>query len=206
MAVKDSFLLMRHRIVIRQVTAIVVIAALVGGGILLIRSRGDDQPKPVRLPAATANGAEPASHVSFLERLIPPPPEKVNGPAAPRSLSDLARRLPLDRAVAQLFLLGFNGKDATAPIFQELQRLDIGGLVLDGRNYDSAQQLAGLVGEATGTAKAASHLPPWIMAEQDGGDYSQFDDLPPTHPPGDFHEAAGAATALAESATTLKAL
>src|SRR3954453_24036703 len=182
MAVKDSFLLMRRRIVIRQVTAIVVIAALVGGGILLIRSRGDDQPKPVRLPAATADGAEPASHVSFLERLIPPPPEKVTGPAPPRSRRMLARGLPLDRTVAQLFLLGFNGKDATAPIFQELQRLDVGGLVVDGRNYDSAQQLAGLVGELTGTATGSHHLPPWVLAAQDGGDYSQFEDLPPTHP------------------------
>src|SRR3954452_4945050 len=107
MAVKDSFLGVRRRILIRQVVAVLVIAAVVGAGIVLIRGRGEDQPKPVRLPAATANGAEPASHVSFLERLIPPPPEKVAGPAAPRSLAALARRLPLDRAVAQLFLLGF---------------------------------------------------------------------------------------------------
>src|SRR4051812_27305795 len=191
MAVKDSFRVVRRRIVIRQLLAVLAIAVLVAGAVAFARSRsGGDEPTAVKLPAATDNAEGPASHVSFLERLIPPPPEKVNGPTAPRSLSDLARRLPLDRAVAQLFLLGFNGKDATAPIFQELQRLDIGGLVVDGRNYDSAQQLAGLVGEATGTAKAASHLPPWIMAEQDGGDYSQFDDLPPTHPPGDFHEAA----------------
>ena len=206
MAVKDSFLAVRRRILIRQVAAILVIALLVAGGIVFARSRGGGEPKPIRLPAATANGGEPASHVSFLERLIPPPPEKVTGPTAPRSLADLARRLPLDRAVAQLFLFGFNGKDATAPIFQELQRLDVGGLVVDGRNYDSAQQLAGLVAQLVATAKNVQHIPPWVMAEQDGGDYSQFEDLPPTHPPGDFHAPAGAAAAMAEAATTLKAL
>jgi beta-N-acetylhexosaminidase len=144
--------------------------------------------------------------VSFLERLIPPPPQRVAGPAAPRSLADLARRLPLERAVAQLFLLGFTGKDATAPIFQELKRLDVGGLVVDGGNYDSAQQLAGLTGEITAAASAAKHLPPWVMAEQDGGDYSQFPDLPPTQAPGDFDKPADAAAAMTSAATTLKAL
>src|SRR3954451_7641722 len=200
----------RRKIVIRQATAIVLIAGVAAAGIAIVRSRdggGGGEEKPVNLPAATANGAEPASHISFLERLTPPPPAAaVTGPSAPRSIADLARRLPLDRAVAQLFLLGFDGKDATAPIFGELRRLDIGGLVLDGRNYDSAQQLAGLSSELTAGAANAKHLPPWVMAEQDGGDYSQFPDLPPTHPPADFHQPAGAAAALTEAAATLRAL
>lgn len=212
MAVKDSFLFVRgprrRRIVIRQLTAILLVALVAGGVVALIRSRsgGDNSGKVLNLPAATGDGSGPASHVSFLERLIPPPPERIAGPAAPRSLADLARRLPLERAVAQLFLFGFTGKDANAPIFQELKRLDVGGLVVDGGNYDSAQQLAGLTGALTAAAASARHLPPWIMAEQDGGDFSQFPDLPPTHPPGDFHKPADAAAALTEAATTLKAL
>ena len=190
----------------KQVLAIVLLAIAVAVAIVLMRRGDKEEPKPLKLPAATGNADGPASHVSFLERLIPPPPEKIDGPAAPRSIADLARRLPLERAVAQLFLLGFNGKDSSAAIFQELQRLDLGGLVVDGRNYDNAQQLAGLNSQLTATAANAQHLPPWIMAEQDGGDYSQFDDLPPTHPPGDFHQASGAAGALTEAATTLKSL
>lgn len=196
----------RRRILIRQIVGILVVAVVVAGVILFIRSRGSDKPQVLQLPAATANGDGPQSHVSFLSLLIPPPAEHISGPSAPRSLADLARRLPLERAVAQLFLFGFSGKDATAPIFSELQRLDVGGLVVDGRNYDSAQQLAGLVGQLTAAAKSASHLPPWVMAEQDGGDYSQFPDLPPTHPPGDFSRPATAAGAVTESASTLKAL
>src|SRR3954454_8647541 len=203
MAPKDSFPRMR-----RQIAAIVVLGLLVAGGIVFARSRGEDKPTTLRLPAATASGDNgPDTHISFLERLIPPPPERIpGGPAAPRSISDLARRLPLDRAVGQLFLLGFTGKDATAPIFQELQMRDLGGLVLDGRNYDTPQQLAALTGNLSGAATNARHLPPWVMAEQDVGDYSQFSDLPPTHQPGDFHAPAGAAAALNESATSLKAL
>src|SRR5215218_2607952 len=180
MAVKDSFPQVgsprRRRIVIRQLAAILVLALLVAGAVALIRGSGEETPKPLRLPAATGDGSGPASHVSFLERLIPPPPERAAGPTAPRSLADLARRLPLERAVAQLFLFGFTGKDASAPIFQELKRLDLGGVVVDGGNYDSAQQLSGLTSQLTAAAAGAKHLPPWIMAEQDGGDYSQFPD------------------------------
>src|SRR4051794_25839213 len=212
MAVKDSFPSVRgprrKRILIRQLTAILVVALVVGGTILFIRSRdgGGDHGTSLQLPAATGNGDGPASHVSFLERLIPPPAAHVSGPSAPRSLADLARRLPLERAVAQLFLFGFTGKDANAPIFGELKRLDIGGLVVDGGNYDSAQQLAGLTAQLTAAASDAHHLPPFVMAEQDGGDYSQFADLPPTFAPGDYKTPADAAAAFTSAVTTLKAL
>src|SRR3954451_11555489 len=193
MAVKDSFPSVRgprrKRIVIRQLIAILVVALVVGGTIVFIRSRdsGDEHGTSLQLPAATGSGDGPASHVSFLERLIPPPAEHVSGPRAPRSLADLARRLPLQRVVAQLFLFGFTGKDSAAPIFGELKRLDVGGLVVDGRNYDSAQQLAGLNGQLSGAAASAHHLPPWIAAEQDGGGDAQFPDLPPARGPGGYN-------------------
>src|SRR4051812_4357116 len=209
MAPKDSFHVMRpsrRRIVLRQLAAFVVLVA-VAVTLVVVLTGGDDEPKQKNLPAASAGvGDGPQSHVSFLERLIPPPAENVKGPAAPRSIADLARRLPLERAVAQLFLFGFSGKDATAPIFDELSRLDLGGVVVDGRNYDNAQQLSGLVAQITAATKNPTHLPPWVMAEQDGGDYSQFEDLPPTSAPGDYKDAAGATAALTDAATTLKTL
>src|SRR3954468_6733614 len=213
MALKDSFPSVRgprrKRILIRQLTAILVLALVVAGIAAFIRSRDASDgasSKSLLLPAATGSGDGPVSDVSFLERLIPPPAERVAGPAAPRTLADLARRLPLERAVAQLFLFGFTGRDASAPIFQKLKRLDIGGFVVDGGNYDSAQQLAALNAQLTSAAASAHHLPPWIMAEQNGGDASQFPDLPPARGPGGYNSAADAATAFAGAATTLRAL
>ncbi|MFL5855808.1 MAG: glycoside hydrolase family 3 N-terminal domain-containing protein [Solirubrobacteraceae bacterium] len=188
-----------------KLLAIILVVLAVATAVVLVRGSSGDEPKPVQLPAATG-GDGPASHVSFLQRLIPPPPSRVTGPAAPRSLADLARRLPLERAIGQLFLFGFTGKDSNAPIFGELTRLDLGGLVVDGGNYDSAQQLAGLATQVRAAAASARHLPPWIMAEQDGGEYSQFSDLPPPRPPGDFDSPEAAAAALTDSASTLKAL
>jgi beta-N-acetylhexosaminidase len=168
----------------------------------------DDGSAPRRtFPGASGNGGEgPTSSVSFLQRLIPPAPDRARGPAAPRSVADLAKRLPLERAVAQLFLFGFDGKDATAPVFQELRRLDLGGIVVDSGNYDSPQQLAALAGEASVVGQQTSHVPPWVMAEQDGGELSQFADLPPAQPPGVLKDPKAAATAMGEAVTALKAL
>ena len=60
----------------------------------------------------TPGRGAPEERVSFLARIVPPPAERQRrsqGPAVPRSVADLARRLPLERKVAQLFLFGFRG-------------------------------------------------------------------------------------------------
>jgi beta-N-acetylhexosaminidase len=157
-------------------------------------------------PEASGRGSERRGQTSFLAQLVPPAPEELRGPRVPRSLADLARRLPLDRAVAQLFLFGFEGQDATAPIYQEVRRLDLGGVVIQGRNYRDPQQLAALTGEFGAVARAEGHIPPWVMTEQDGGESSQLPDLPPGSAPGEFRSPANAAAAMAEATVALRAL
>src|SRR4051794_16603796 len=131
MGVKDSFAGLRP-------LPLTLAIGAVGLAIALATNPGDTRPRS--LPPVAANGGSgPASHVSFLEKLIPVPAQRVSGPAAPRSVADLARRMPIEQAVAQLFLMGFDGKDATASIFTELRRLSLGGVVVDARNYDNAQ-------------------------------------------------------------------
>jgi len=125
-----------------------VVAALVIG-----LARGSKH-RPEPLPQASASGAtRPVEQRSFLERVVPPPPEHSSGPSAPCSISDLAKRLPLERQVAQLFLFGLSGKGSGAPVFGDLARLDIGGLVFGSANYSSPQQLKALTALAGNVAR-----------------------------------------------------
>jgi len=177
-------------------------------GVGLALATGNEEPlsdKPLP-PEASGRGSQRQASTSFLARLIPPQREELRGPRVPRSLGDLAQRLPIDRAVAQLFVFGFEGKDLTDPIFEEVRRLDLGGVMLQGRNYSDPQQLAALAGEFGVVARDAGHIPPWVMTEQDGGELSPFPDLPPAAAPGEFNAVDQAAAAMGEAAVALRAL
>lgn len=145
---------------------------------------------------------------SFLARIVPPPAEErgTAGPRVPRTVGDLVRRLPLERKVAQLFLVGFRGKDLTSPVFRQLRRLDLGGVIIDRQNYGGPQTLGSLAGEARVVAGQARHVPPWVMAPQEGGEFSSFRDLPPAGSPADMASAADAGRTAAAAAKTLREL
>ena len=206
MAAKDTLGLVRRRLQIPPFgpTALAIVAGL-GIAAAIQDFRGDDPASQTAatVPEATGGGERPRERTSFLAKLIPPPPERVEGPRAPSSIADLARRLPLERKVAQLFLLGFEGQDLTAPIFEQMSRQDIGGLVFEGRNYLDPQQLAALAGEGRVIAENEGHVPPFVMVSQEGGDYSEFADLPPALAPSELGSAAEAGAAAAEAAATL---
>ena len=113
---------------------------------------------------------------------MPPPAQRERGgggAAVPRSVADLARRLPVERKVAQLFLFGFRGTDLTSEIFGRLRRLDLGGIVVAGPNYTDVAQLGSLAGEAAVIASEERHVKPWVMTSQEGGELNSFPDLPP---------------------------
>jgi beta-N-acetylhexosaminidase len=157
----------------------------------------------------TPGRGAPEERVSFLARIVPPPAQRQRrrqGPAVPRSVADLARRLPVERKVAQLFLFGFRGTDLTAEIFGRLRQLDLGGVVIAGPNYTDVAQLGALAGEVAVIARDERHVPPWVVASQEGGELNSFPDLPPAAPPADLQSAGEAATAASESAATLRGL
>ncbi|HEX8856268.1 MAG TPA: glycoside hydrolase family 3 N-terminal domain-containing protein [Thermoleophilaceae bacterium] len=187
------------------VGVIALIAAAIALPILL--SGGADSGPSAMLPEASGqSGASPQSRTSFLSRIVPPPPQRTSGPPVPRSVLDLAKRLPLERKVAQLFLLGFDGKGANSPIFRDMRRLDVGGIVLRTANYSNPAQLAQLTNAAASVARRHGHVPPWIMAAQDGGDESAFADLPPDLAPAEEPSAQAAGADAAASAVTLRRL
>ena len=72
-------------------------------------------------------------------------------------MADLVRRLPLERKVAQLFLVGFEGTDLTADVYVRLRRHDFGGIVIDRANYTNRQVLGQLAGEAGFIARQEHH-------------------------------------------------
>jgi beta-N-acetylhexosaminidase len=183
------------------------IVAIVAAGLLLQSGGDEDDPAPARNIPPASGDEEPRSRTSFLARLIPAPREEaVEGPTAPRSIRDLARRLPVDRKVAQMFLFGFGGTELTIPVFDQLRRLDLGGVVIEERNYETPQQLASLAGEFGVVAREVRHVPPFVMAAQEGGDFNEFPDLPPARAPSEIQTAEEAAVEATQAAATLRPL
>ena len=209
MAAKDTLGLVRRWLHIPPFgpTALAVIAGLgIAAAVQDFRSDGPAADQAATVPEGSGGGESPRGRTSFLAQLLPPPPEEVEGASVPSSIADLARRLPLERKVAQLFLLGFEGQDLTAPIFEQMRRQDLGGLVFENRNYLDPQQIALMAGEGPVIATDEGHVPPFVMVSQEGGDYSEFPDLPPAEAPSEFANVQEAETASSEAATALGAL
>ncbi len=204
MALKDSFRALRRRPRILVLVLVVAVGGAVAA-VLLLRG-GGDKPAPVLPPASGSASSGPVSHRSFLERVIPPPAEHTTGPAVARSVADLARRLPLERKVAQLFVFGFEGTDSSAPIFGDLAKLDIGALSITADNYGDRQQLVALTDAAAQVAKQHGHVPPWLLTVQDGSDFSELPDLPPVDAPSDIRSIQQAADEAAQTASSLRQL
>jgi beta-N-acetylhexosaminidase len=184
--------------------AVIAVASLIGGA--LVGAREGDERTADPLPAR-AGGA--AGQTSFLERIVPARhahERKAHGPPAPRSVRDLAKRLPLEREVAQVFLLGFRGTDTGAAIFPRLRRFDLGGIVVVRENYTVPDQLAELGGQARTVAREAGHVPPWVLTAQDGAEFNWLPGLPPSEAPADLDNADAAAAQATQTAAMLRGL
>jgi beta-N-acetylhexosaminidase len=195
----------RRRLSILVLAVVALVAA--SAGVVVGAGQDGDEDDPEQLPERTGR---PLERVSFLAKIIPAREERepaARGPVVPRSVADLARRLPLDRKVAQLFLFGFVGTDLNAEIYRRLRRLDLGGIVLAEPNYLGDPSLLGQMGgEARVIARQERHVPPWVLAVQDGGEFNSLPGLPPATAPADLPSAEAAATEATETAQTLRGL
>src|SRR5687768_10285444 len=196
--------LARRRLALALLAALALGSAVAGIVVGAGRDDGDESASSVPTPGR----GTPEERISFLARIVPPPAEerRAGGAAFPKRVAAVARRLSTERKVAQLFLLGFRGQDSTAEIFGRLRRLDLGGIVLSSANYLDQGQLSALTGEAAAVAKESRHLPPWVLASQEGGDLNTFPDLPPSVAPADLDSANQAAAEVRGSARSLRAL
>jgi beta-N-acetylhexosaminidase len=174
--------------------AAVVTTLMLAGIVALALGLGaDEEPRQAGIATMTeTTPSEPAPSDQGKGRRVTPGAQ----------VAALAERMPIEDRVAQLFLLGFQGQDLTAPIFKQLRRQALGGIAIDAPNYTSADQLASLAGEAGVIAKQEDNVKPWVLAPQEGGEFNAFPDLPPATAAADLRSAADAAkeTALAANA------
>lgn len=196
---------------------VVCIGAGVSGGLLYGASTNASVPSSVPLastpppipeaaPRLPTTG-RPLQRRSFLSRLIPPPAEGGRADSlVPRGVEVVVNRLPLERKVAQLFLVGFEGVDPTSRFAGDFRARDYGGLVLEARNYENPEQAGGLTNGLSDVSRAAGHLPPLIMTAQEGGDFSEIPDVGPPKPPGRIGSPREAARAASASARDLRRL
>jgi beta-N-acetylhexosaminidase len=101
-------------------------------------------------------------------------------------VADLVRDLSAPQQVDQVLLLGYDGTQATRAIVDELQRHDLGGILLDSRNFADPGQLSSLARvlrtvslSSDGREAEGGRIPPLIVAPQEGGAYRAFATLPP---------------------------
>jgi beta-N-acetylhexosaminidase len=135
------------------------------GVLLLLLDSGDELSKrdKAQLEAAAPGGARATKFAPTVERT--------------------SARLPLSRAVAQLFVVGTDAQYPNDPFFGRLRKRDWGGVVLDSDNVVDPAQAQSLVGEFGVVARQARHLRPLVAAGQEGGPASTFTDLPPRAQP-----------------------
>jgi beta-N-acetylhexosaminidase len=168
-----------------QARLAVVAAALLlvlGGGIyvLFLRGGGDE---PVT-PAGSRFGSddEGGRGGTLIDTLAPvltagvPSPRRGSDPAPP-SADDIARAP--GHAVAGLFVVGFPGTLRDTAFFERLAVRPYGGVLLTRENYEQPQQLSGLTAKVQEVAREAGHPAPIVAAQQEGGDFSAFQNLEP---------------------------
>jgi beta-N-acetylhexosaminidase len=186
----------------------VVALAATAAGVVVGANQGNEEETGSALPE---RAGRPLDRTSFLARIVPAAEEgqraAPRGPNVPRSVADLARRLPLERKVAQLFLFGFEGTDLTAEIYRRLRNQDLGGIVLARPNYTGDPALLGQLGAEAGViARDEGHVPPWVLTIQDGREFNELEGLPPALAGADLASAEDAAAQALETASAMRDL
>jgi len=135
-------------------------AVAIGAGVVLVvvvvlaLSGGGEE----SVPASTAPDAAAAFSAPVAERLRQ---------MAPQALVD------------QVLLVGFDGTDATSPFLDQARIHQLGGILVDARNWTDSITGTALVTALRAAGREGDRIPPLLVADQEGGKYRAFADLPP---------------------------
>jgi beta-N-acetylhexosaminidase len=158
----------------RRLQALLVAVAVLGGAALVL----------VLLAGGGGNGEAPLSAREMAQLEAAAPGISAQGRGATLPVPPRARRaaaaLPLQRAVAQLFLVGAAPGDGFPA---RLRARGWGGVALAPGSVVDPSRAAALSADSAAAARRARHVPPLVVAEQSGGPASTFPDLPPRAQP-----------------------
>ncbi len=121
--------------------------------LIVLVGGGDDEPTPT-------SETEPASEFSaeVSERL---------SQMAPQALAD------------QVLLAGFDGIDAAAPFLDQVRIHQLGGILVDARNWTDSVTGTALVTALRAAGREGDRIPPLLAVAQEGGPNRALADLPP---------------------------
>ncbi len=88
-------------------------------------------------------------------------------------------KLSAPEMVDQVLLVGFSGQKASGDIATELRAHQDGGVLVGPDNWPGGGAGAQLVGGLRAAGLAGGRVAPLIVAQQEGGNYRSFADLPP---------------------------
>lgn len=100
-------------------------------------------------------------------------------PDARPQVERVESKLSLPEMVDQVMLIGFDGQQASGEISTELRSHQVGGVIVGSANWANSDEGAGLVGRLRAEGLAGGRVAPLIAAQQEGGDFRSFADLPP---------------------------
>src|SRR3954449_1935240 len=127
-AAKDSFRRVRERLrhpsraLVAAIAAAVVVVVLV----VVLAASGGGGDKTASSAAAPPPPDRPVVQRSFLEQVIPAGGAPLPGAGGSRKIAHAGRALSRTDKVAQLMLLGFDGRAAPPPILAQLRRRALG--------------------------------------------------------------------------------
>jgi beta-N-acetylhexosaminidase len=176
----------------RIAVAVAGVLAVIVASVVVSLSIGSGAGKPPYVLGGTAGtpsvaNAAAGTHVRPVGRSVFKP--------RPAAIA-LAAKLPLDRQVAQLFMVGVGGTGASGVA---VGAVDWGGFVLASSNFVGVGQVSSLI-SALNSAVSSGGVAPLIAALQEGGPTTAFKGLPPQ---GEAAIGASGAPALAQAQASL---
>lgn len=119
-----------------------------------------------------SDGPRPtASPVMETEPLPTPTPEPT---PAPDPIGERVRAMTVEELVGQLLVAGIEGKEPGGDAMQIIEELHVGGIILFGRNVESAGQLAALTNALKESNQRAGNVPVFLCVDEEGGMVSRM--------------------------------